>query len=509
MPENSSKLQTCTHSETPASLAVISPKSQTVYLSVHPPHMMLYWKLGKTTPVARLDGHNSSVSAVVIGEDERVVVSGSEAGTVMVWDMAVQRAVGSLKGSRSAVTSIAMGKDEKEGLLAVASADGIVRLWDRRTKETTATVVTTHSGCATAVDISPHGDLLSSGSANGVIALWDIGMQRTIHELDLGGVSPHILMFEPRQEHIVCAGVNRQVTVWSLDTYEQTFETRLSGLIHSLTFTSSSRHFFLSTATEIQAIHTKGWESLGCIEGGLSDILVTRAGPNALVTLTATDTGLDVWSTEVTAISSPDSAPSPCSFPTVSLVPTADEQSQALLEVTGNHAVYMDLLTKKKENLSTVSQWWTDANVNATIGSLAMLKDVPVSADVLQAWVVESSAELVQIEHLPLLLPLCQKLIESKYEVFVKVGLAATHSLVCKFTPILTGSQGDSAQREDQTRRGELAVTNFANIMNSQAMVGMVNRKNKVGTQARKLAEELEMLVWACRRRPVVKEPDL
>jgi len=505
MPENSSKLQSCSHSESSVSLALISAQSQSVYLSVHSPHLMLYWKLGKPSPVARLDGHNSSVSAAVFGEEERVLASGSEAGTAMIWDISVQRAVASLKGNRSAVTSLALGKGGQAGLLAVASADGVVRLWDSRVKDAAATLITTHPGCATAVEISPNSDLVVSGCAQGMISLWDIGTQRVVHEFDLAGVSPQLLAFHPMQESLIAAGLNRQLTAWDLKSFEQTFEMHLGGMIQSITFTPSAKLLFVATGSEIQAVEVDKWSIVGCIEGGLSDIMDISANASALVSLTAAASGMDIWSTDFSAVLSPNSTPSPLPFPTIS-VPTADEQSQALLEVSGNHAVYMDLLKKKKENLSTVAQWWTEANVNATIGSLAMLKDVPVSADVLQAWVVESSAEMVQLEHLPLLLPLCLKLIESKYESFIKVGLSATRTLMSKFKPILTTSLNDGVQREDQSRRCEAAVNSFAQIMNSQALTATITRKSKVAAQARQLAEDLEMLIWACRRRPVGSE---
>lgn len=505
MPENSTKLQSYSHSESPVSLAVISAQSQAVYLSVHAPHLMLYWKLGKASPVARLDGHNSSVSAAVFGEDERILASGSEAGTVMIWDISVQRAVASLKGSRSAVTSLALGKGSQSGLLAVSSADGVVRLWDSRAKDTAATLVTTHPGCATSVEISPNSDLVASGCAQGTISLWDIGSQRVLHEFDLAEVSPYLLAFHPTQEAFVSAGLNRQLTAWDLKTFAPTLEMHLGGMIQSITFDPSAKCLFVATGTEIQAVEVEKWSVLGCIEGGLSDIMDISSNANALVTLTSAGNGIGIWSTDFSAVISPDSVHSPVPFPVIS-IPSAEEQSQALLEVSGNHAIYLDLLKKKKENLATVAQWWTEANVNATIGSLSMLKDVPVSADVLQAWVVESSAEMVQLEHLPLLLPLCHKLIESKYESFVKVGLAVTHTLMGKFKPILTNSLLDGVQREDQSRRCEVAVNSFAQIMNSQALLSTVSRKSKIGAQARQLAEELEMLVWACRRRPVGSE---
>src|SRR5574343_193702 len=109
MPRSSSILQLCTHSEDTASIAAISPHTQTYFISVHSPNLILFWKLGKTGPAARLEGHNSAVSAIAFGFEETIIASGSEAGTVMLWDIAGQRALSSLKGNRSAVTSLSLG----------------------------------------------------------------------------------------------------------------------------------------------------------------------------------------------------------------------------------------------------------------------------------------------------------------------------------------------------------------------------------------------------------------
>jgi hypothetical protein len=143
----------------------------------------------------------------------------------------------------------------------------------------------------------------------------------------------------------------------------------------------------------------------------------------------------------------------------------------------------MDLFHKKKDNLNAVLQWWSESNVNATIGSLTMLKDVPVSADVLKTWVVDSEGERVQLEHLPLLLPLCLKLVESRYESFIRVGLAATHTLMGRFQQVLANTMAIGGERDDQYRRCEACLVCFTQIRNSQALIKSVKRKNKVQTK--------------------------
>jgi WD40 repeat protein len=76
-------------------------------------------------------------------------------------------------------------------LLASASFDKTVRLWDARTGAAVGGALVGHTGRATAVSFSPDGSLLASASDDGTVRLWDVKSVncRCVHRVPGAGPS--------------------------------------------------------------------------------------------------------------------------------------------------------------------------------------------------------------------------------------------------------------------------------------------------------------------------------
>jgi WD40 repeat protein len=80
-----------------------------------------------------LEGHSRSVSAAAFSRDGQLLASASDDGTVRLWNPATGEPVQTLEGHSDWVSAVAFSRDGQ--LLASASGDVTVRLWNPATGE--------------------------------------------------------------------------------------------------------------------------------------------------------------------------------------------------------------------------------------------------------------------------------------------------------------------------------------------------------------------------------------
>ncbi|QKX60474.1 uncharacterized protein TRUGW13939_07619 [Talaromyces rugulosus] len=131
-----------------------------------------------------LKGHSKLVNAIAFSPDGRLIASASCDGTIWLWDAITGTEQRVLKGHSEWVDALAFSPEghpnwvnavvfSPDGrLIASASGDGTIRLWDAIT-DTKQRVLKGHSDSVNAVAFSPDGRLIASASRDGTIRLWD------------------------------------------------------------------------------------------------------------------------------------------------------------------------------------------------------------------------------------------------------------------------------------------------------------------------------------------------
>jgi WD40 repeat protein len=169
--DNAAYLQEATVAETGS-----HPTSQ----RIRPTYRTLMARVRRDNSLLTLSGHTNEVTAVAFGagaDGRPLLASASRDRTVRLWDPATGDPVGDpLRGHTGRVTAAAFGVGaDSRPLLASATYDGRVRLWDPTSGDPVGDPLQ-HTGWVTAVAFGVGADgrpLLASASHDETVRLWD------------------------------------------------------------------------------------------------------------------------------------------------------------------------------------------------------------------------------------------------------------------------------------------------------------------------------------------------
>lgn len=213
-----------------------SPDGQTLASGYHSDHTIIgspikLWHLPTGELLHTLNGHTWGVRSVAFTSDGRTLASGGWDGIIRLWNLRTKELKSTLheyanlfdrvssffqvlqEGRSKEIQDIAISSDGQ--VLATGGKDKTVKLWRINTEELRSTLIG-HSDTIESVVISPDGQTVVSGSADQTIRIWNLHSEKLLCVLTEHSDTVYSLAFSPDAQTLVSSSADMTVKIWRL-----------------------------------------------------------------------------------------------------------------------------------------------------------------------------------------------------------------------------------------------------------------------------------------------------
>lgn len=162
-----------------------------------------------------LKGHKGWVCSVVFSSDGLMLASASSDYTIKLWNIRTGQILRTLVGHTRWIRSVALSRNNQ--ILASASGDKTVKLWEIASGKCLATLVG-HTGWLWSVVFSPNGQTVASTSEDKTVKLWCVTTGKCLRTFKGHSSWVQAVAFSPDGKLLVSGSCDQTVKLWDVKT---------------------------------------------------------------------------------------------------------------------------------------------------------------------------------------------------------------------------------------------------------------------------------------------------
>jgi len=210
---------------------------------------------------APLLGHTKLVSSISFSPDNTMLASASWDQTIRLWNVTTRDCIATLYGHHSFVYTLSFSPDGR--LIASGGQDKVIRLWNVASRECVA-VLEGHKDYIRSVCFSPDNRLVASGSDDMSVHIWELSSnaRRATFQGQTGEICS--VQFSPDSRLIASASNDGSTWIWHVNSEECLV--KLTGHVSSIKCVAfSPDQVLLASASRDNSIRLWNLESGTCV----------------------------------------------------------------------------------------------------------------------------------------------------------------------------------------------------------------------------------------------------